>query len=87
MHYWTLRKFCNKPTVFYWAPSAQINDRCRLLPFACIYKEWFRYHNNDPNIEFGYFFAKPIRITSTGPETIVLFLKPTSLSAMMQSHF
>ena len=69
--YPTLRKFCNKPTASHWAQSAQINDRCKLITFASIYKTWFRYHNNDPNIEFGHFFANPIRITSTGPNTIV----------------
>ena len=70
LHCWNLRKFCNKPTALYWAHPAQINDRCPLLTFACAYKEWFRAHDNDPNIEFGSFFANPIRITSSGPRKI-----------------
>lgn len=67
---WTLQKFCNKPAALYWARPAQINERCPRLTFACICKQWFRSHNNDPNTEFGHFFANPIWISSTGPETI-----------------
>ena len=63
-----LADFCNKPTMFYWAHSAQDCDRTPLLIFGCIYKEWFRHHH--PSIELGHFFANPIRITSTGPTTI-----------------
>ncbi len=70
-----LRKFCNKATAMYWTQSAQRNDQCRGLIFACIYKEWFRYHHNAPNIEFGSFFANPIRITRTGPDTIAGILE------------
>lgn len=54
--------------MLYWAHSAQESDRCPLLIFGCIYKEWFRHDN--PSIELGHFFANPIRITSTGPTTI-----------------
>lgn len=32
--------------------------------------EWFRTGNIEPSIEFGHFFASPIRVTSTGPSTI-----------------
>ena len=60
----------NKPTLLYWATSAQRGNTCPSLPFACIHKEWFRYHNNEPDIEFGHFFANPVRITCTGPSTI-----------------
>ena len=63
-----LADFCNKPTMLYWAHSAQDCDHTPLLIFGCIYKEWFRHHH--PSIEFGHFFANPIRITSTGPTTI-----------------
>ena len=72
---WNLRKFCNKPTALYWTHPAQINDRCPRLPFACAYKEWFRAHDNDPNIEFGHFFANPIRVTSSGPGTVAGILE------------
>ena len=73
--YRTLQKFCNKPTALYWAQSAQINDHCGTFTFACIYKGWYRCHSNNPNIEFGHFFANPIRITSTGPDTIAGILE------------
>lgn len=66
---------CNKPTWFYWAYAARWKGRCPMLPFGSIYKEWFRYHGDEPNIEFGHFFTSPIRITSTGPETIAGILK------------
>ena len=69
LHCWNLRKFCNKPTALYWTHSAQIDDRCPLIVFGCAYKAWFRAHDNRPNIEFGRFFASPIRITSSGPAT------------------
>ena len=75
LHCWDLRRFCNKPTALYWAHPAQLDDRCPLLTFACAYKEWFRAHDNDPNIEFGSFFANPIRITSSGPGTIAGILE------------
>ena len=68
-------RFCNKPTFLYWAHAAQIKDRCPGLIFGCIYKRWFRHHNNDPNIEFGHFFANPIRITSTGPKSVTGILE------------
>jgi hypothetical protein len=52
--------------------SAQENDErpLHLLPFGCIFKEWFWCHNETPNIEFSYFFANLIRVLSTGPNTI-----------------
>lgn len=71
-----LQDFLNKPTTFYWAQSAQDHwenprrDTCHLWPFACIYKEWFRYYNRDPDYNFGHFFANPVQITSTGPTNI-----------------
>ncbi|KAI9738859.1 MAG: hypothetical protein M1834_008366 [Cirrosporium novae-zelandiae] len=35
-----------------------------------IYEEWLQSYNAEPNIEYGHFFANPVRITSTGPSTI-----------------
>lgn len=67
---------CNKPTAFYWLQSAQRPDASgqrTLTPgiiFAALYEEWFRCHNGRPNIEYGHFFANPVRITSTGPSTV-----------------
>lgn len=40
------------------------------IVFAAIYEDWVRCHNGKPDIEFGHFFANPVRITPTGPTTI-----------------
>ena len=68
----SFRDMSNKPTFFYWALSAQIpgTTHCPRMVFADIYKAWFRFHNNLPDISYNRFFAHPIRITSTGPQTI-----------------
>ncbi|KAL8820000.1 MAG: hypothetical protein Q9191_007611 [Dirinaria sp. TL-2023a] len=60
-----LKRLCNKSTTFYWTP----------IVFACIYKAWFRCHDNHPNIDFGKFFAEPFQITPSGPQTIPDILK------------
>lgn len=71
-----LNHFCNKPTAFYYLQSAQSIDcygEKTLKPgiiFTVICGEWFRLDNIEPSIEFGHFFANPIRITSTGPSTV-----------------
>lgn len=65
-----LRLICNKPTLLYWAHSALDRDSFQPFSFACIYTEWFRSHKNLPNLDFGHFFAGPVRILSTGPNTI-----------------
>ena len=65
-----LLKFCNKPTVLYWAYSAQIDYHCPRFIWASIYKEWRRCYNQAPRLDFEYFFANPVCITSTGPRTI-----------------
>ena len=72
-----LEPLCNKPTMLYWELSAQETSQpyCPGFIFACIYKFWFRFHDNAPEIEFGKFFAHPIRITETGPQTIPEILK------------
>jgi hypothetical protein len=69
---WELSRFCNKTTSFYWMSSAQENDErpLPLLPFGCIFKEWFRYYDEIPNIKFRHFFTNLIRVLSTGPDTI-----------------
>jgi hypothetical protein len=53
-------------------PSAKFDGRpyLPLLPFGCIFKEWFNYNNNEPNIEFGNFFAHLVRVYPTGPTTV-----------------
>ena len=67
---------CNKPTAFYWLQSAQQvgasgqRTRTPKIIFAAVYEEWLRCHNTEPNIEYGHFFANPVRITSTGPSTV-----------------
>lgn len=65
-----LERFYNKPTTLYWAHSAQKSDRCPRFIWGCIYKEWVRYHDYKPKMDFEHFFANPIRIISTGPTTI-----------------
>lgn len=70
-----LRKFMNKPSVFYWASTAQENGQFTSVVTASIYKEGFRCHDWEPNYELGHFFANPIRITPTGPATISSIIK------------
>lgn len=74
---WRLRQLCNKPTMLYWELSAQRseNSSCPEIVFACIYKCWFRCHDNNPDMAFGKFFAHPFQITPTGPQTIPEILK------------
>ena len=71
------RYLCNKSTMLYWDVSAQFHEpnACPSIIFACIYKCWSRYHDDDPDIKFGNFFAHPFRITQTGPHTIPGILK------------
>ena len=64
----SLRTFPNKPTVLYWAHSAQHHDTCRLVPFACIYKDWFRYHDNNPEFGFEHFFRQFNTNNLNGPQ-------------------
>ena len=75
--YWSLQRFCNKPTMLYWALSAQdpTTKSCPGMVFACIYKAWFRCHGNHPDIAFDKFFATPFQITAAGPQTIPEILK------------
>lgn len=65
-----LRPVCNKPTLLYWAHPALLRDSFQGFYFACICTEWFRFHNNLPNLDFGHFFASPERILSTGLKPI-----------------
>lgn len=67
---WTLQTFLNQPTALYLAHSAQERDAYSFVPFACIYKDWFRYHADNPDFGYRRFFACPIQIFSTGPKTI-----------------
>ncbi len=69
-----LKRFCNKPSMLYYSPSAQECGKCQLIVFACILKEWNRCHNERPHIDFGHFIANPIRLASTGPTTIPAIL-------------
>ena len=54
--------------MLYWAHSAMEDGRCPLLIFGCICEEWF--HHDHPGIDFGHYFAIPIRFTSTSHATI-----------------
>lgn len=64
------QKFLNKPTALYLAHSAQNRDACSSVPFACIYKDWFRYHADNPDFGYEHFFANSVQINLTGPKTI-----------------
>lgn len=65
-----LSRFCNKSTAFYAAPSGQRNKNLPLIIFGCIYKDQFLHYNNEPDFEFGRFFADPVHITSNGPRAV-----------------
>jgi hypothetical protein len=71
-----VRKICNKLTCFYWKESGQ--DRgfhCNLLPLVGIYKEWFHLHDDKPDLDYGRFFANPVKITPGGPTTVAGILE------------
>jgi hypothetical protein len=75
------KEMCNKPTTFYWlqsaqkgAPDAAEKSNMAGIVFAAIYEEWHR-SSVGPNIEFGHFFAAPVRITATGPSSLPQILR------------
>ncbi|KAL8992909.1 MAG: hypothetical protein Q9188_007468 [Gyalolechia gomerana] len=70
IHHWNIARFCNKPTTFYWSEAAQRQGQCPGFIFGAVYKAWFRYHNNYPNLDHKHFFANLVQITATGPNTI-----------------
>ncbi len=67
---------CNQLTSVYWLQSAQSVDATKernsvsLLIFEALSSEWLRCYKGNPNIEYGHFFANPVRITPTGPATV-----------------
>ena len=72
-----LKFCCNKPTAVYFLNSTQgysthLKQQCVLSTnfFAAVYAEWFRHYNGEPSIDFGHFFANPVRISSIGPSTV-----------------
>jgi hypothetical protein len=85
------KEMCNKPTTFYWLQSAQTgapdaHEKSIMSGgiFAAIYEEWHRSSVN-PNIEFGHFFAAPVRIAGTGPSSLTQILEAhASLCAQAQ---
>lgn len=72
-----VRQWCNKSTALYWAPTAQriSGPFCSSIPFRCIYKTWFDLHDGSPDIDFGTFLAKPIRIILNGPRTVTEIIR------------
>jgi hypothetical protein len=53
-----LYDMCNKVVPFYWMPQRERDGKALpLLPFGCLFEEWFKFHDNEPRIEFGNFFA------------------------------
>lgn len=85
------KELCNKPTAFCWLQSAQTGapdaPEKSLMPgsvFAAIFEAWHR-SSADLNIEFGHFFAAPVRISATGPSSLPQILKAhPSLCAQAQ---
>jgi hypothetical protein len=82
-----LRQMFNKPTAFYWLKLRQRRDESREMTLTsgitlpAIYDTWYELSGPDPNIEFGHFFANPIRITSAGQQPFPGLLMPTGRSA------
>jgi len=75
------KELCNKPTAFYWLQSAQTGaphapeKTCMSGGvFAAIYEEWRR-SSVKPNIEFGHFFAAPVRVAGMGPDSLPQILE------------
>ena len=78
------KELCNKPTAFYWLQSAQTGaphapEKSNMSGgvFAAIYEEWRR-SSVKLNIEFGHFFAAPVRVAGTGPDSLPDILKAHS---------
>lgn len=53
--------------------------------FAAIFEQWHR-SSVYPNIEFGHFFAAPVRITATGPSSLPQILKAHSSLCAQAQH-
>ena len=75
------KDLCNKPTAFYWLQSAQTGaphareKTCMSGGvFAAIYEEWRR-SCVKLDIEFGHFFAAPVRVAGTGPSSLPQILE------------
>jgi hypothetical protein len=66
-----LGRYCNKSTAIYCLPPAQKSESLDIVVFGCIFKKWFRFHNERPNIDHFSFIGTPIRVTATGPTKIV----------------
>ncbi|KAI4682789.1 uncharacterized protein J4E84_007254 [Alternaria hordeiaustralica] len=85
------KELCNKPTAFYWLQSAQTGaphapeKTCMSGGvFAAIYEEWRR-SCVKLDIEFGHFFAAPVRVAGTGPDSLPQILEAhLSLCAQAQ---
>ncbi|RMZ72066.1 hypothetical protein GMOD_00007057 [Pyrenophora seminiperda CCB06] len=87
-----VKEMCNKPTAFYWLQSAQIGaadapeKTCMSGGiFVALYEEWHRI-SVSPNIEFGHFFAAPVRISGTGPSSLPQILKAHSSLCAQAQH-
>lgn len=74
-----LKSSLNKLTTIYMDPlPGRVNGVCSpIVILASIYQEWFLHFNDEPNVEFGHFFAEPAHITSIGP---------TPITQIVESH-
>lgn len=67
---------CNKAAAFYWMNATQVvgadgsREYTTNVVGATICEEWYRSFIPKSNVEYGHFFANPVRIASTGPSTI-----------------
>ena len=77
---WEPKHFCNKPTVFYWAVTAQRDRKFVGAVSACIYKGWFRRHDLNTFLH----------IRSKSPQMVLqqslVYLRHTGVFAIGQSH-
>ncbi|RFU33892.1 hypothetical protein B7463_g2428, partial [Scytalidium lignicola] len=65
-HFQTVQHYCRNLKM----PSAESDGfNPPYLLLSCIFKEWFRYHNGEPDIESFRFFANMVRVHSTGITT------------------
>ncbi|KAF1920729.1 hypothetical protein BDU57DRAFT_509156 [Ampelomyces quisqualis] len=86
------KEMCNKPTAFYWlqsaqtgAPHAHEKSNMSVSVFAAIYEAWHR-SSVHPNIEFGHFFAAPVRVAATGPSSLPQILEAHSSLCAQAQH-
>jgi len=82
-----LRRLYNKATALYIAPLGQKYVSLPYIVFGCIYKDWFLHYNNEPDFEFGRFFATPVHVTSNGPQAAAEIVQAHKILCDQASKF